>query len=401
MAPETGASVSQASVIRTSTGAVLVTTGGLVAVFVTSALAPELARDADVTPSRLGLAVAVFFATGAFAAPVGGRLADRFGSVRVMRASLGLAAASLLAIGVLVDGWVGLVVALGVAGVSNGAIQPSANRYVSRLTPRNRQGLAFGIKQSAIPAAMLLGGVSVPVAAYFTGWRAVFIVCAVVAVALGWTVRVPAPARGRSRDGGHVPLPSAARRALLVVAVGWALASSGANGLGSFLVLGAVHDGFSHVAAGVLLVVGSMFSIAARVLVGLLADRSDRVGFSLAGLMAVAGGVGLCLLATGTMWAYVLIPLLGYALGWGWPGLVNYLVVRAYPDKPGQSTGLIQAGASTGACLGPLAFGVIVDYSGYPVAWLLAGVSLLLSSVLIAGARRLLPPVGARAGEGT
>ncbi|MGH3345087.1 MAG: MFS transporter, partial [Carbonactinosporaceae bacterium] len=179
----------------------MATTCGLLAVFVTSALAPQLHRDVGVSAVGLGVAVAVFFGAGTVAAPLCGRLADRVGSVRVMRLALALAAASLACVGLAVHGWVGLVVALGFAGAANGAIQPSANRYISRLTPERRQGLAFGIKQAAIPAAILLGGLSVPVAAYLTGWRAVYLGAAALAVAVALSIRVPPVAR-RSRSPG-------------------------------------------------------------------------------------------------------------------------------------------------------------------------------------------------------
>ena len=35
----------------------------------------------------------------------------------------------------------------------------------------DRQGLAFGIKQSAIPAAVLISGLALPVLAIPLGWR--------------------------------------------------------------------------------------------------------------------------------------------------------------------------------------------------------------------------------------
>lgn len=382
----------QQGLLRVSTGGVLVTTGGLLAVFVTTSLAPQLARELDVTPARLGLAVALFFATGTPAAPLCGRLADRVGSVLVIRLSLALASACLLSVALFVHGWVALVVVLGLAGVANGAIQPAANRYVSRLAPAHRQGVAFGIKQSAIPAAVLVGGLSVPVAAYLINWRTVYLVAAVVAMALGLVVRRPPLARERRRAETGVPrLSSASWRAVVLVAVGWGLASAGANGLGSFFVLGATDVGFSHVDAGYLAVAGALASIAIRVVVGLLADRSDRVGFALAAGMAAVGGLGLGLLATGQPWSFALAPVLGYGAGWGWPGLINYLVARAYPQHPGHATGVTQAGASAGACTGPFVFGLVVDYGGYPPAWLLAAALMLLSAVVILVAGRSLP----------
>jgi len=55
-------------------------------------------------------------------------------------------------IGLGVHRFPGLVVALVLAGVANGEIQPAANRYLTRTVDARRQGLTFGVKQSAIPA---------------------------------------------------------------------------------------------------------------------------------------------------------------------------------------------------------------------------------------------------------
>ncbi|RCW41003.1 putative MFS family arabinose efflux permease [Halopolyspora algeriensis] len=379
-------------------GAIAATTCGLLGVFLTSALAPLLRDDGIVTPAGLGIATAVFFGVSAVIAPLGGRLADRFGSLRVIRVALMVAAAALLAVATVVQGWQGLAVALGCAGATNGAIQPSTNRYVSRLVSPQRQGLAFGVKQAAIPMAILLGGLAVPAAAYVSGWRSIYYVGVACALGVALTLRAPSsgghgstpPATTAAATPEHTanPLP---RAALIVLASGWGLASAGANALGAFFVLGAVHAGFLTVTAGLLAVLGSLSSISARIGMGMLADKRSGTNLGVVAAMSAVGAVSVALLATGREWSFLFAAVIGYGIGWGWAGLFNYAIVRTSPNRPGSTTGITQAGAGTGACLGPLAFGAMLGHTGYPTAWMTAGLTLLLASGIILTGRRMLP----------
>lgn len=377
--------------------AIAATTCGLLGVFVTSSLAPLLQADGIVTAAGLGVATAVFFGVSAVVAPIGGRLADRFGSVRVMRVGLVTAAAAMLIVAAGVTGWRALSVLLGLAGATNGAIQPSTNRYISKLVPPDRQGLAFGVKQAAIPMAILLGGLAVPAAAYVSGWRSIYYLGAAISFGVAVLMRTPTPTSSTTaastparsttgRSGRQLP-----RGALIVLAVGWGLASAGANALGAFFVLGAVHAGFATVAAGLLAVLGSLASIGTRIALGAVADRRSGRGFGVVAVMSGVGAFSVALLGTGQVWSYVLATLVGYGIGWGWAGVFNYAIVRSSPSNPGRTTGITQAGAGAGACLGPLAFGVLLTHSGYLAAWVSAGAALLVASAVIAIGRGMLP----------
>ena len=78
--------------------------------------------------------------------------------------------------------------------------QPAANLLLARAVPADRQGLAFGIKQSAIPAAAMLGGLAVPSIALTWGWRWAF--AAGGAFALMSAVTVP-----RTVSASEAPKP--------------------------------------------------------------------------------------------------------------------------------------------------------------------------------------------------
>ena len=61
--------------------------------------------------------------------------------------------------------------AMAVLGLANAACQGTANAAVATALPRHRRGLGFGIKQSAVPVAIMFGGLAVPTTTVLFGWR--------------------------------------------------------------------------------------------------------------------------------------------------------------------------------------------------------------------------------------
>ena len=60
---------------------------------------------------------------------------------------------------------------------------------------------------------------------------------------------------------------------------------------------------------------------------------------------------------------------LGFGLGWAWPGLMNFAVVRLHPQAPAAATSITQTGVYAGGCLGPLGLGAVAAHVGYPTMW--------------------------------
>src|SRR3712207_5507729 len=86
----------------------------------------------------------------------------------------------------------------------------------------------------------------------------------------------------------------------------------------------------------------------------------------------------------------VLGTLLAFGAGWGWPGLFNFAVVKSNPGAPAAATGITQTGASGGAALGPLVFGLVVEATSYDAAWLVSGAIALAALAAILLGRRML-----------
>jgi cyanate permease len=170
-----------------------------------------------------------------------------------------------------------------------------------------------------------------------------------------------------------------------------ALASAAVNGLAAFLVESSVASGLSPSGAGVLLGTGSALGVAARVLVGWLADRRADGHLRVVAVMMGTGAVGMSLFVTGEPAAYVAGTALVFALGWSWPGLLTFAVVRLHPAAPARATSYTQTGVFAGGATGPLAFGLLVQAGSYRLAWSVAAVAMLLASgAMVAGRRMVL-----------
>lgn len=408
--------------------AVTVTVVGVLPVFLLGGLAVQIRSALDIERSTLGALVAAFFAAAAVGALLSGQLSERWGPARVMRMSCWMAAGSMLAAAAAPAAG-GLGGALFVAGLASGLGQPASNALISRAVAGHRRGLAFGAKQAAIPAAVLLSGIAVPVFGVSVGWRWAFVAGAVLAVAVAVAVRgldpvvraqadeetlAAAPTgrwtgerlaaverRARAAAGTYHRLP------LVTLAVGTMLAAAVGNSLGAFYVETAVAAGVRPGTAGLLAAVGSAVGIGMRLGVGALADRwTGRYLVVVASMMSV-GALTCGILATGAQAVMLPAVVLAHGLGWAWPGLLTFSVALTHPEDTGRATGITQGGVSVGAALGPLLFGYLSDTAGLGTAWTVtalwavgAAVAVLVGRALLLRRRPALAALVSSAGSG-
>ncbi len=383
--------------IRASAIAVAVTIACVLPVFLVGGLAVQMREDLGFSPAGLGLVVSVYFGVGALASVPSGALVERWGGAVVARAGILISAGCLLAVAALARSYPMLVGLLAVAGTANALGQLSSNVLLARHVPARRQGLSFGVKQAAIPVSTLLAGAAVPALALTAGWRWAFVAAAGAALAALPVVPAQGP-RPPRRPAGRA---GNATMGLVVVGLAATLAAGAANALGTFVVDATVDRGLEPALAGLTLTLGSAVCVAARLGVGWLADRRSGGHVSLIAVLLVTGAVGLGLLAMAGPGPLVLGVLLGFGLGWSWPGLMNFAVVRLHPQAPGAATSITQTGVYAGGCLGPLVLGPLAAGAGYPTMWLTAAVAMLAAAALMLAATRLLPtpaPTLAQAG---
>lgn len=379
---------------RVALVAVIATVGSILPSFLVGALGVQIADDLDIGAGGLGVAIGAYFVGAALLSARMGRLVEQIGPERAMRIATATSAATMVLVALLAHELVVLVALLVVAGGAQSLGQPATNLLIARGAPTSHQGIAFAIKQSGMPLGTLLGGAAVPLIALTVGWRWAFVGGAVLALAAFALV----PPTG-TFPGVHRTLEGAAYRAearpfpmapLLLMSVAVGLGAASAGSVVSFYVSGAVSAGVGESAAGWALTAGSAIGIAMRLWQGLRADRRGRRHLPVVATMLAVGALGHLMFALTEPWLYIAAIPIAFGAGWAWPGLFNLAVVRNYPAAPGAATGVSQTGTYLGAMLGPIVFGLLVDASGFGLAWCFSGTCAALAAAMMIVARRQL-----------
>jgi len=391
--------------------AVVTSTVAALPAFLPGAVALRLRAEFGWSASELGLALTGFFLAAALASVPAGRLVDRLGARWGMTLGISATGASLLAIASS-TGYATFTGALGLGGLGAAFVQPAANRFLLDTVTPGALGRAFAVKQSAIPAATLLAGLAVPTLALALGWRAPMIAGGALAGAVAlllWQVRrvevtLPEEARragataaapvapgaggdGLSAAGTAQGMPAPA---LALLALTGAIGGGCATALGTFLVETSVAAGIAEGTAGLLLAAASLSGVAARLALGLLADRRPALDrLRLIGLLLITGAAGYGLLASGDPRFIALGSVVAYALAWGWPGLFHLVVVTGNRASPAAATGVVQLGIALGAGFGPLGFGALTDALGHRSAWVAVASLSVAGGAAALAARRL------------
>jgi predicted MFS family arabinose efflux permease len=371
---------------RIALTSVLTITVGILPGFLPGALAVQLADSLGIDVAGVGIIVGGFFGVSAVVSSLMGRVVERIGWGPAMRfAALGsgitlgltpIVATSILSLGVVTI----------VGGAALALAHPSVNLALARCTGSGRQGIAYGFKHAAIPAASGLAGLALPLIALPLGWRWVYGLAAALAMLTILTVpgstgsfEVNRPrSKSTTAPGRSSPLP-----VLVVLAVGAGLGIFGMDGLATFLVPYAVDVGFAEGAAGVLLAAGSGCGIAMRLVAGWWIDRRASASLVIVAAFLAVGAAAIGLLATGAPAAVVAGSLVAFAFGWGWSGLLTFSVVRLNPAAPAAATGITMTGIYVGAATGPAVLGILADAVSYTVAWTVMAAALAVGAVLV------------------
>lgn len=377
--------------IGTTALAALLTTLAVMPVMLLSALAVLTRHDLRFDRAALGLAIGIFFGTSSLLALPAGRFTEWLGAHRIMVISAVATLFSILGTALFAGSWGTLALFLLLAGIGNSLAHPASNLALSRGVPAEWQGLAFGVKQASIPLAGLLAGLAVPSIALHVGWRVAFASSAALVIPLALLLasshvprgRPPRRLHGLSR--GLHPVP------LLVLTLAFAFGSVAANSLGGFIVESAVASGVSVSTAGFLFAVNNGLGIGARILYGWRADRRGAKHLHMVAVLLIVGAAGFVALSLSPSREPLLWigSILGFIGGWSWPGLFNFAIVRAFPGAPATATGATLAGGYAGSTVGPIAFGLIVRHTSFPVAWICVAAAALIGASLMVVGRNL------------
>ncbi|WP_345414442.1 MFS transporter [Actinomycetospora chlora] len=378
--------MTEQSALRVGTGAVAITTATVLPVFLLGALSVQIGDELGFDPAALGVVVSAYFGVSALVSLPVGKLVERLGSRRTSRIALvGAAIAMLLTAGLARS--FGAVVAIVLIGAwTNVMGQLSTNLTLARAMPRARLGLSFGVKQACVPLATLLAGLAVPAVGLTVGWRWAYVIAA--GFALLGLVLAPRGADPEERSGDRTADRATVALAVIGGAAGLGAASS--TGLSIFLVASAVDGGVAPGLAGLVLTLGSVVAVVMRMVHGWLADRRAGGHITVVAACLLLGAAGVVLLALPGSVALIVGTVLGFGLGWSWPGLLQFAVVRLNPTAPAAATAVVQVGVYAGGCLGPVGFGLLATHLSFAAAWVVAAVAMLAAGAGVLVGRRML-----------
>ena len=344
-------------------------------------MGPFVRADLGFSETQLGVAISVFWLFMAVGGVAGGRVGQRLGATLTIR--LGVAG-SIAAIGgtALAPNWATVLFFMACAGAASALSQPAVDLALFEAVPRDRLSLAFGIKQTSLPAAALVAGLAIPVLATSVGWRLAFAACAVVG--LPALLGMPRLLSGhRSGKGVHVA-SGAKMTGILAFAAVFTLAMIAVTATGAFYVESAISGGSTANAAGVFLAIGGAFGVVGRFVFSWRLGSLARPLIATSVIMLI-GGLGVtCLSVASPTWPLLIVTIVAIGAGWGWNGLLTLAVVRTYPLAPARASGYIVLGVGAGGVLGPVLFGFTVQHFGFSVAWIGAGLCFFAAAAMLA-----------------
>ena len=363
-------------------------------------LAPEIAASVDVDTAMVGLYQSVAFVGAALLALLSGSLVLRHGGVRINQVSVMLAATG---VGLAISGSVP-VIALGavLAGMGYGLATPGASHVLAGVTPVNRRGLVFSIKQSAVPLGGLVAGALLPPIAEHFGW--VWAIALAGAMVLSAALLIQ-PLRARldaDRNPEHrirVTAPGQSIRLILstpelrpMALVAVAFGAMQLSVVAFFVTFLVEQSGLALVTAGLLFSVMQGAGVVARVVWGWVMDRwiSARVLLALLGTGTIASTVAATTFSAA--WPLAGIGAVSVALGLtsiAWNGIYLAEISRVVPNEQvGLATGGALMFTFLGIVIGPSSFGAILTVTGSYTAAFLAIDLLVLAGVVALLVRR-------------
>jgi sugar phosphate permease len=373
-------------------GTVLISTPAFLIPFLHTERGLDLASAGLLSSAPTIGMVATLVMWGALADRIGERFVIGVGTLLAGMAAAGAVVVSSGASGSSLQGYLVLGTFFLLAGMASASANAASGRLVVGWFPKNRRGLAMGIRQMSQPLGVAIAAIAVPSLVSAGGISAAMMFSAIFCGALGivCVVLLRDPARPpRASVVGQTDNPYLGGATLwrihgvsaLLVVPQFTLSTFG-------LVWLITEQALTAAAAG--LVIGSAQFVGAlgRIAAGVL---SDRVGSRMRPLRWVA------VAAVSVM---VLLALLGQV---GWPVAVALLIVAttvsvadnglaftavaelAGPRWSGRALGIQNTGQFIAAsAVGPVA-GVLIGAVGYPVTFVAAAVCALVAVPLVPG----------------
>jgi MFS family permease len=358
-------------------------------------LAPAASHDIGAPAAWVGLFVALVYGTSMACGLASGALVRRLGALRLSQLCLVIGGAGLVMISTGRLGWVACGALL--LGCGYGPVTPASSHLLTRTAPPQHLSIIFSFKQTGVPLGSVLAGSLLPLIVLWGGWRAAALCVALASLALALALQPLRAALDSDRTpSARIGIGSLAEPARLVASdrAGRPLALSSfffaslQLCLGTYLVTYLTQErGFDLVRAGLALAAAQGAGIVARLIAGVLADRSGRPAHVMGALGCMMGVCAMATPFTGD-WPTAALLLLYTAFGAsaiGWNGVYLAEVARrAPPGAISAATGAALFVTYSGILAGPAVFALLVQTgSSYGKAFAVVAAPALLCGLYL------------------
>jgi MFS family permease len=350
-----------------------------------SARLPAIKAALQLSDGRLGLALFAFPVGSVLTLALSGRIADRFGTVRVLRIAGVFVPVAIVPIAVARD-LPALMAALAVYGAMAGLLDVAMNASAARLELGYDRPIMSSLHAGYSIAGLAGAGIGGVSAWLGIGLLPAFAAAAAALVVLGLLAgpRVTIPAVAASPPRPEDPPLRSVRQISAVIWVLGLLALCGQVGEGSAGDWSAVYLhvnlGSSSGVAAAGLAAFSVTMAAGRLVGDRLASRFGSVALVRASGLLAGLGLTAGLLAGGPVAAIAGFALLGAGLAGIFPQIVTS-AARLDPEHAGRNIGRIAAVAYSGLLTGPVAIGAIASGVGLRDALLVPAALAVLVAV--------------------
>jgi nitrate/nitrite transporter NarK len=349
-------------------------------------IAAAIVADLSVDPALVGVYLAIGSVAGFLTTLGCGGLILRYGALRMTQ--VGMLALG-IGLAITTTGWLPLFAAGAfVGGLGQAVSTPSSSHLLGRLSPRRLAPLVFSIKQTGVPAGLMLAGVVAPALVAAADWRAALLVVAGLCALTGLALqplrarfdvdRIPgqplSPADIRANVAGVLRDP--ALRALCLAMFSFVGLQSLFTG---FFVLYLVRGlGYDLERAGLVFAIAVAVAVPARIGWGWIASHLVRPATLLAMLgvgMAGAAALTAVIDPAWPTWAAAAIATALSATAVSWHGVLLAEVARlSPPGRIGSTTGAVLAFGDAGSLVLPLLFSAALALTGgYASGFLIGG----------------------------
>jgi MFS family permease len=339
--------------------------------------------------AEIGLLTTVLLIFYGLSMPVWGMLVDRYGSRRCSMAGLTLWGLSAL-LAAAANGVAVLLVSRAILGAAEGFLWPVSNALTARWFPLSERSRAKSIWVNGINLGLAVSGFLVNGILAISGWRAVFLVLA----ALALLICVPAayflvrddPAqhprvssaeiayiKGDTLDAGQSTLARELRKgAFWLAVIAWTADSIGVFGLATwFPTYLEKNEGLGKGIASVYIALAFALCLIAGPLVAWAADRMHRKAIWLFAGFVIAV-VFLALTRTSTALPVQLIGVIGAIVGVeGFATIAGQGVMHSIApnERMGRAMGVMTGTANFVAAFGATIMGALIGAGGFPLAF--------------------------------